>query len=146
MKAPTEVNAHCSVARSLTVLGEKWSLLVVRDVRMGHTRFADIRTRLGVAPDVLADRLAKLVDFGVLERRAYREEGSREREEYVLTPAGEELAPVLGALNQWGQTHNPPEGGSRTRWISAETGRPVRVAFVDDDGREVALDRVESVR
>jgi DNA-binding HxlR family transcriptional regulator len=146
MKEPTEINAHCSVARSLTVLGEKWTLLVVRDVRLGHTRFADLRSRLGVAPDVLADRLAKLVDFGVLERRAYREEGSREREEYVLTPAGDELAPVLGALNQWGEAHHPLEGGSRTRWVSAESGRPVRVAFVDDDGREVALEDVESVR
>lgn len=145
MKEPTEVNAHCSVARSLSVLGEKWSLLVVRDVKLGHTRFADIRARLGVAPDVLADRLAKLVDFGVLERRAYREEGARERDEYVLTAAGEELAPVLLALKQWGDVHHPPEGGSRSRWVAATSGLPVRLAFLDDAGRELAPAEVQAV-
>ncbi|MCX2749823.1 helix-turn-helix domain-containing protein [Arthrobacter sp. MI7-26] len=107
MKKLSPVNQQCGIARSLEVLGEKWTLLVVRDVRLGFTRFSDIRERLGVAPDVLADRLAKLVDLGVLERRAYRDQGTRTRDEYKLTPSGEELVPVLAALRGWGDRHLP---------------------------------------
>lgn len=139
MKSPTLVNQRCSIARSLVVLGEKWTLLVVRDVRLGHTRFSDIRSRLGVAPDVLADRLGKLVDLGVLERRAYRQDGAREREEYVLTPAGEDLAPVLAGLHQWGTRHLPTDLSPASRYVEAATGRPLHVAFVDDDGRSVDI-------
>ena len=146
MKPLSEINQHCGIARSLEVLGEKWTLLVVRDVRLGYTRFSDIRTRLGVAPDVLADRLGKLVALGVLERRAYREEGAREREEYVLTPAGTELAPVLAALKQWGDRHVPSMLGPLTREVETATGRPVRVAFVDQGGHEVGIDGVASER
>ena len=146
MRTPTPANERCSIARSLTVLGEKWTLLVVRDVRLGYTRFSDIRSRLGVAPDVLTDRLTKLVDVGVLSRRSYREEGAREREEYVLTPAGLELVPVLAALNQWGDEHLPTGFGSASRYVDAETGRPLRVAFVDEEGRVRSLGEVEIAR
>jgi DNA-binding HxlR family transcriptional regulator len=142
MKTPTETNQRCSIARSLTVLGEKWSLLVVRDVRRGVTRFSDIRARLGVAPDILADRLVKLVELGVLARRSYREDGSREREEYVLTPAGEELTLVLAALNEWGDRHLPSEYGPASRYVVAGTGRPAHLAFVDEAGRPVDLDDI----
>ena len=76
---------RCSIARSLEVLGQKWSLLIVREAMWGRTRFAEFRARLGVAPDVLTDRLGRLVDAGILERRPYREDGEREREEYVLS-------------------------------------------------------------
>jgi hypothetical protein len=95
---------------------------------------------------VLADRLGKLVDLGVLERRAYREEGTREREEYVLTPAGEELAPVLAALNQWGAQHLPSDLPPASRYVETGTGRPLHVAFVDDDGRTVDLAAVTILR
>jgi DNA-binding HxlR family transcriptional regulator len=145
MKAPTPVNQRCSVARSLTVLGEKWALLIVRDAQLGKTRFSDFRTRLGIAPDVLADRLAKLVDAGILDRRAYREDGAREREEYVLTPAGAELMPVLAALTQWGDRFAPSGFGPATRYVDAE-GRPVRLGFVDGDGREVPREVVTTTR
>jgi len=140
------VNQQCGVARSLEVLGERWTLLVVRDVRLGFSRFSELRTRLGVAPDVLADRLAKLVDLGVLERRSYREEGARARDEYVLTESGRELAPVLAALQSWGDRHLPSATGPGSRYVEAETGEPLRVAFVDGAGRELALDRVKVER
>jgi len=145
-RPPTPVNDRCSIARSLTVLGERWSLLVVRDVRMGHTRFSDIRARLGVAPDVLTDRLGKLVELGVLERRPYREAGGREREEYVLTRSGEELLPVLASLSAWGEEHLPTGFGPATRYTDAATGRPVHLAFVAEDGRTLGIDEVALVR
>jgi DNA-binding HxlR family transcriptional regulator len=146
MKQLSPVNQHCGIARSLEVLGERWTLLVVRDVRLGVTRFRDIRERLGIAPDMLADRLAKLVDLGVLERRGYREEGARAREEYVLTPAGEELAPVLVALQAWGDRHLPNGLTPGSRTVDASTGEPVHVGFVDAAGQELGLDRLRVER
>lgn len=146
MKSLSPVNQRCGIARSLEVLGEKWTLLVVRDVRLGITRFGEIRERLGVAPDVLADRLGKLVELGVLERRSYREEGSRSRDEYVLTPAGIELAPALLALQAWGERHLPNGLTPGSRTVEAATGAPVHVGFIGSDGRELPLDRLRTER
>ncbi|WP_293771477.1 helix-turn-helix domain-containing protein [Sporichthya sp.] len=81
--------------------GERWTPLILREASRGTTRSADFKANLGVASDVLADRLATLVEYGVLSKEPYQEEGSRTRFEYLLTPAGEELRVVLGALQQW---------------------------------------------
>jgi DNA-binding HxlR family transcriptional regulator len=146
MSSVTPANARCSIARSLQVVGEKWALLVVRDVQRGYTRFSELRSRLGVAPDVLADRLAKLVDFGVLERRAYRAPGERERDEYHLTAAGTELLPVLAALAAWGDKHVPSGFGPAAIYTDAATGDPVELSFVRADGSRLALGDVAVVR
>lgn len=98
-------NDRCSIARALAVLGERWSLQVVRDVFNGVRRFDDLREHLGIARNVLSNRLAGLVDAGLLERVPYREFGSRQRHEYALTPAGLELWPVLVTLMTWGDRH-----------------------------------------
>ncbi|HEU0182071.1 MAG TPA: helix-turn-helix domain-containing protein [Agromyces mariniharenae] len=134
---------RCSIARSLEVIGQKWSLLIVREAFRGRTRFADIRSRLGVAPDVLTDRLARLVDAGILERRPYREAGEREREEYVLTDAGRALKPVLASIIEWGDEHRPSGHGPASIYTAG--GRPVRLAFLDEDGVEHAPDEVVSI-
>src|SRR3954454_13011448 len=81
----------CSIARTLEVLGERWTFLVVREALAGTTRFADFRATLGVAPDVLTTRLNTLVEAGVLERRPYQDDGRRTRQEYVVTRAGDDL-------------------------------------------------------
>ena len=129
----------CSIARSLGVLGERWTFLILREAFLGTTRFAEFRDRLGVAPDVLSDRLATLVEFGVLAREPYQEPGARSRFAYRLTPSGRELHVVLGALQQWGDKYLPhPDGPSMLRRVR-DTGRPAHVAFVDEDGQELAL-------
>ena len=135
----------CSIARSLEVLGERWTFLILREALSGTSRFADFRAALGVAPDVLSDRLATLVAAGVLEKRPYREPGARARHSYHPTPAGRELQVVLGALQQWGDAHRPYEPGPTVVRRTVDD-RPVRVAFVDDEGREVAPDAVRFVR
>lgn len=142
---PRERNARCSVARSLDVLGEKWTLLVVREAFFGVTRFADFRARLGVAPDVLTARLETLVEGGVLARRPYRDEGQRQREEYVLTEAGAELKTILAAFVAWGDVHRPSGFGPSIAYVDRETEAPVRLAFVADDGRELAPEDVDIV-
>ena len=133
-------DAVCSIERTLGVLGERWTFLILREAFLGATRFVEFRDRLGVAPDVLTDRLATLVEYGVLEREPYREPGARSRFAYRLTPAGRELQVVLAALQQWGDKHLPrPEGPYMLRRI-AGTDAPVHVGYVDPDGREVPPD------
>lgn len=105
--------ARCAIARGVDLLGDKWALLIAREACWGRTRFSEFRRNLGIAPDVLANRLAALVHEGVLERRAYRDTGARAREEYVLTPAGHDLLFVLAGLAHWGREHRPlPESSS----------------------------------
>jgi DNA-binding HxlR family transcriptional regulator len=146
MSASTALaTSRCPIARSLSVLGEKWTLLVVREALWGQTRFAEFRANLGIAPDVLADRLQTLVDAGILERQAYREEGQREREEYVLTDAGRELLPVLAALSTWGNAHRPGSTARSSAYVEIATGQPVELAFVSETGRRIALDEVAAV-
>lgn len=136
---------RCSVARSLRVLGERWTLLIVRDALAGLTRFADFRDSLGIASDLLTNRLNALVEAGVMERRPYREPGARARHSYHLTPAGEELVTVLASLQQWGDAHRPHEAGPSVRGRSRSTGRPVHVMFVDDEGAPVPREDVDLV-
>src|SRR3954471_18868047 len=103
--------SSCAIARSLGVLGERWTLLLLREATGGATRFAQFKDALGIASDVLTERLATLVEYGVLAKEPDQEAGSRSRFEYRLTSAGEELRVVLGALQQWGDEHLPwPDG------------------------------------
>jgi DNA-binding HxlR family transcriptional regulator len=139
-------SSSCAIARSLAVLGERWTLLILREASSGTTRFADFKDALGVASDVLTDRLATLVEYGVLTKEPYREAGSRSRFEYRLTPAGEELRVVLGALQQWGDQHLPwPDGPTVVR-RDRRNERPVHIGYVDDRGREVAPENVAWIR
>lgn len=138
------VNARCSIARSLDVLGQKWSLLIVREAMWGRTRFSEFRERLGVAPDVLTDRLSRLVEAGILDRRSYREDGARERTEYVLTDAGRDLRPVLAALVEWGDAHCPTEWGPAAHYVETATGDPVQLAFLAAGDRVVPTDEVSA--
>jgi len=136
----------CSIARTLGVVGERWTILILREAFLGASRFAEFRDRLGVAPDVLSDRLATLVEFGVMAREPYQEPGARSRFAYRLTPAGRELQVVLSALQQWGDEHLPwPEGPSMLRRVR-DSDRPVHVGFVDEAGQEVAADDVAMIR
>lgn len=99
----------CSIAKSLEVIGERWSLLIVRDVFNGHRRFGEIQASLRVARNVLAARLQRLVDEDILERRQYQ--ASPPRSEYFLTEKGLDLWPTLIALLSWGDRYSPSPGG-----------------------------------
>lgn len=99
---PTQV---CSIARALEVIGERWSVLIVRDAFLGRSRFSEFQRSLGIARNVLAARLNHLVDEGVLE---HADDGR-----YLLTPKGRELSPVLHQLLKWGDKHYAPDGPPR---------------------------------
>jgi DNA-binding HxlR family transcriptional regulator len=94
---------QCSIARTLDVVGDWWTLLVLRDVFLGKRRFDDLKTSLAIATNVLTARLKRLTDAGILERRPYQEHPARF--EYALTEKGRDLYPVLIALLQWGDRH-----------------------------------------
>jgi DNA-binding HxlR family transcriptional regulator len=139
-------DSRCSIARTLGVLGERWTFLILREAFLGATRFAEFRDRLGIAPDVLSDRLSTLTEYGVLRREPYREPGERSRSAYRLTPAGRELQVILGALQQWGDEHLPhPQGPSMLRRRSGPGGSPLHVGYIDDEGREVTLPEVRMI-
>ena len=95
----------CSIAAALGILGEKWSLLVVRELALGVHRFDEIQRNTGAPRDVLASRLRRLEESGVLERRLYQERPVRH--DYHLTAAGNELRPILLAISQWGERWTP---------------------------------------
>lgn len=99
---------NCSVARSLEVVGERWTLLILRDAFLGYTRFEQFEQRLKLAPNILTKRLRALTEAGVMERRPYQERP--ERHEYLLTASGRELFPVVMGLMRWGDAHLSPRG------------------------------------
>jgi len=131
----------CSIARALEVIGERWTLLIVRDAFLGLGRFDEFQASLGIARNVLAERLGRLVDEGILERVRYSERP--ERYEYRLTPKGRELNVALAALRQWGDSHlsdKPP------RVLRTKVGkRPVVAALVPKSAAVLRADEVESV-
>jgi DNA-binding HxlR family transcriptional regulator len=102
---------NCSIAATLAVVGERWTLLVMREILLGRRRFAEIREQVGAAPNILSDRLQTLVDHGLLKRRRYGKHP--EALEYLPTQKGADLTPVLVSLMQWGDRHMAPEGPPR---------------------------------
>lgn len=104
----------CSVARTLAVVGDRWTLMILRDCFLGTRRFEHFQRQLGATPHVLSDRLRKLVEAGVLERVPYRERPRRL--EYRLTEKGRDLYPVIASLVRWGD-----------RWQAGEAGAPLEL-------------------
>jgi DNA-binding HxlR family transcriptional regulator len=102
---------NCPIQRTLDVVGEKWTLLILRDAVNGVRRFDDFHRHIGLSEAVLSDRLRKLISAGILKTARYQQPGSRSRNEYRLTRKGWDLWPVLMALSQWGETYTlDPEG------------------------------------
>ena len=130
----------CSIARALELVGERWTLLIVRDAFLGLKRFEEFQQSLGVARNVLADRLNRLVEAGVFERVRYSERP--ERFEYRLTPMGRELNVAIAALRQWGDAHLTDKPPRLLRRRS--DGHPVVAALVPEgsdvlSGRDIEL-------
>lgn len=113
----------CPVARCVDLIGDRWSLLIVRDAFDGVRRFGDFQRSLGVARNILSDRLRKLVEAGILEMRDASD--GTAYQEYVLTAKGESLFPVVVALRQWGEQHLFARGERHSVLIDKRTGKPV---------------------
>jgi DNA-binding HxlR family transcriptional regulator len=127
----------CSIARTLALVGDRWTLLVLRDVANGVRRFDELAGHLGVARNVLSSRLARLERAGLVERTAYREPGARERHEYRLSGPGRELIPILVAFMQWGDRHLAGPAGPPALVRHAGCGAPISVSLTCEDGHEL---------
>lgn len=122
------INEPCPIARTLALVGDAWSILILRDAHGGLTRFDQFRKSLGIAPTMLTRRLATLTAEGLLEKRRYSEHPPRE--EYLLTAAGRDFLPVLFVIGAWGRQHRG--GGKLTRFFDAETGTEIKAVAVDE--------------
>jgi DNA-binding HxlR family transcriptional regulator len=132
---------NCSVARALEIVGERWTLLIVRDAFLGRRRFDEFQESLGIARNVLTDRLTRLVEEGILERVRYSERP--ERHEYHLTPKGRDLQIAMAGLRQWGDKYlseKPPRIMRRK-----SDRRPVIAAFVPKGADVLRPEEIESV-
>jgi DNA-binding HxlR family transcriptional regulator len=129
--------SKCSVAGTLAVVGEKWSLLVLREAFLGVRRFADFQRQLGAPKAVLTDRLGTLVEQGILRRVPYQAEGARQRQEYRLTTKGLDLYPTLVALMQWGDKYLADDVAPLVL-EHRECGSPVHLGLVCDGGHELS--------
>jgi DNA-binding HxlR family transcriptional regulator len=132
---------NCSIARALELVGERWTLLIIRDAFLGRRRFEEFQESLGIARNVLTDRLNRLVAEGILERAAYSERPPRY--EYRLTEKGRDLRVALLALMQWGDRHLSPKPPRVARRLSDRSR--VTAALVARDGSVVSPAEVEVV-
>ncbi|MEU0552397.1 helix-turn-helix domain-containing protein [Micromonospora sp. NPDC005979] len=129
---------NCTIARAMEILGERWTMVVLREVFSGVRRFDDMRVRTGIPRQVLTNRLALLVERGVLRREPYREPGSRLRHEYRLTEMGFALWPVLVAVLGWGDRYLADAEGAPLRVEHRDCGAEVRAELRCADGHAVA--------
>lgn len=133
----------CPVARGLSVIGDRWTLLILRDCFQGVRRFDQFQHRLGVTRHLLTDRLRKLEDAGVLQRVQYQERP--QRHEYRLTDAGRELYPVLVSLIEWANTHVPSDAPTQFRLVARDSGRPIKPLLIDENtGKPILAHEVEA--
>lgn len=125
----TQLSGHpCGVARTLDIVGELWSFMIVRNVFLGVRRFEGLRASLGISRKVLSERLDLLVARGVLERRAYQDRPPRH--EYRLTPMGVDLFPILIALARWGNRWLPGERGAPIDYVHRRCGQVTQARVV----------------
>ena len=148
MTLQRDYDMDCSIARTLEMVGERWTLLVIRDVFLGNRRFDEIQNSLGIARNVLANRLDRLIDEEILEKRAYTERPPRH--EYFLTEKGLDLWPILIAAMGFGDKHCPSPSGApmvirhrgcggivNDRRICGDCGAEVGVREAEAEGRLV---------
>lgn len=143
MKAKSFVGMRCSIAGALELIGDRWALLIVRDLSMGLTRYDDLRTSLEIPPATLSARLKRLEDTQIVARHRYQERPARD--EYRLTSKGRDLWKVSIALREWGDRWDASGFGAPTiEIVDRETGRPLELAMVDrETGQAVPPTRIE---
>jgi DNA-binding HxlR family transcriptional regulator len=131
----------CTIGRAMAVLGERWTIVVLREVFSGVRRFDDMRGRTGIPRQVLTGRLATLVQHGILRREPYREPGARVRHEYRLTDKGFDLYPVLIAVREWGDAHLADPEGPPMLTVHRDCGEPVHTELHCAAGHRVTAYR-----
>ena len=132
---------NCTIGRTLDVIGDRWSLLVLREVFQGIRRFDDLRVRTAIPRQVLSQRLQHLLEAGLLRREPYQAPGQRRRFEYRLTAKGLDLYPILVALNHWGSTYLGDPEGPPIEFIHRGCGEQVQLVVRCAAGHELSDNR-----
>lgn len=132
---------NCPIGRTMEIFGERWTLVVVREVFNGVRRFDDMRLRTPIPRQVLTDRLRLLVDHGILEKVPYQVAGQRPRHEYLLTAKGIDLYPVLVTVAAWGNKHLPDPDGAAVEFVHRSCGGQVEVELTCAEGHALAQAR-----
>jgi DNA-binding HxlR family transcriptional regulator len=142
MKYKTFDHMNCSLAQTLAIIGERWTLLILRDAFFGSCRFNQFERNLGIAKNILSTRLSMLIEEGILERREASEE---KRTEYVLTEQGLALQPILLSMTHWGDRYRPNPKGTRVVFVDRQEGRPIQPMTVrSEDGRALSPEEVRA--
>jgi DNA-binding HxlR family transcriptional regulator len=136
---------NCSVQRTMNIIGEKWTMIVLREAFNGMRRFEQIRQHTGISEPILSARLRTLVDAGVLDTVPYRESGQRTRHEYRLTDKGRDLYPILIALLQWGDRYCADSEGPALTVRHRDCGEPVAAVVQCDAGHRVRAHDAEAL-
>lgn len=141
MKAKSFAGMRCSIAGALERIGDRWALLIIRDLSFGLSRYDDLRASTGIPAATLAARLKHLAESGIIERVRYQDRPPRD--EYRLTRMGRDLWKVSVALREWGDRWDASGyGAAPVEMVDSETGRPLRLALVDaETGQAVPADR-----
>jgi len=126
--------ANCNIAAALSIVGEKWTFLVLREAFNGVRRFDDMQRRTCAPRQILSNRLATLVTEGILRKMPYQEEGQRPRSEYRLTEKGMDLFPVIAALLAWGDKYAAWPGGPAVELTHRDCGAPVNLELACSAG------------
>lgn len=134
--------SRCSIGRAMQVVGNRSTMLLMREAYYGTTRFDDFARRVGITEASAAARLKDLLGAGLLQLEPYREPGQRTRQQYVLTEMGRDLMPALLALMQWGDTYLADEEGPPLALEHSECGAPVAVSVRCAEGHEVPLEEL----
>jgi DNA-binding HxlR family transcriptional regulator len=132
-------DAYCPSARSLDVIGDWWSLLIVRDAFDGLTRFGEFQKSLGIAKNILSDRLRTLTERGILKVVPSPDGGAHQ--EYHLTAMGRDLFPVMVALRQWGEQYLFKPGEKHSMLVERDTGQAIRLEIRTEDGRPIVPEK-----
>ncbi|WP_433158896.1 winged helix-turn-helix transcriptional regulator [Kribbella sp. CA-247076] len=132
---------NCPIGRAMEILGERWTVVVLREVFNGIRRFDDLRIRTAIPRQVLSNRLGTLVDHGILRRVPYREPGARQRDEYRLTDKGFDLYPLLIAIRDWGDKYLVGEEGSPLTISHRDCGATVHTELRCEAGHPVTSPR-----
>jgi DNA-binding HxlR family transcriptional regulator len=121
--------SNCPIANTLEIVGEKWTLLILRESMYGVTRYADFQQVLGCPRNLLAERLQMLVEYGIFAAQPYQEPGERTRQEYRMTEKGARLIPVLQGLLEWGEEYLPDPDGAAVLVEHRNCGHRVELAM-----------------
>jgi DNA-binding HxlR family transcriptional regulator len=131
---------HCAIEKTMSAVGTKSAMLIMREAYYGTTRFDDFAHRVGITKAAAAARLSELVDLGLMTRQPYREPGQRTRDEYVLTDAGIDFMPVVWSMFEWGRRHLP--GPNRLRLTHLDCGADATVEIRCAEGHPVPPDEL----